>query len=229
MNDKFLAIREWADDERPRERLEKHGAGVLSTAELLAIFLRTGTRNQTAVDVSRELLKGHDGLSHLSRSSVQELCRFKGVGKAKAVSLLAIFELARRIESQNRQKKTKVKKPADVANRYLPFMRDLNREVFKVVLLDSANQIIKDVTITKGTLNSSLVHPREIFKTAIDHMAAGIILLHNHPSGNPEPSAEDISITQQIKEAGELLSIPVLDHIIIAGQEFTSMAELGHL
>lgn len=222
-------IKDWSLQDRPREKLEQLGAARLSSAELIAILLGSGTRNITAVDLARALEKEFSGLTALARSSAHELRRFKGIGKVKSIKLAAAFELARRIESQSDTKKIRVRSPEDLFKHYMPRLRDLNREVFMVVLLDSANQIIRDCTISEGTLNASLVHPREVFRAAIEHLAASIILVHNHPSGNPEPSREDIAVTEQLKEAGNIMSIPVRDHIIIAGRHYTSLAKSGYL
>ncbi|HMV26273.1 DNA repair protein RadC [bacterium] len=222
-------IKDWSSQDRPREKLEQLGAARLSSAELIAILIGSGTRNITAVDLARALEKEFSGLAALARCSTHELRRFKGIGKVKSIKLAAAFELSRRIEAQSDAKKIRVRAPEDLFKHYMPRLRDLNREIFMVVLLDSANQIIRDCTISEGTLNASLVHPREVFRAAIEYMAASIILVHNHPSGNPEPSREDIAVTEQLKEAGIIMSIPVRDHIIIAGRHYTSLAKSGYL
>lgn len=227
----FSAIPEWPEHERPRERLMKHGVDALSEAELLAILLRTGTRNHTAVDVARLLLSKFESLERLSSRSLAELRhhdRKLGLGLAKAATIIAAFELGRRAASKSTTK-DRIHSPEDVARRYSPHLKDKKHESFIVVLLDSANQIIREVKISDGILNSSLVHPREVFKPAIAEPAAAIILLHNHPSGNPEPSAEDLHITRQLVEASKILSIPIHDHIIIAGNTYTSFSERGIL
>ncbi|HNO12258.1 MAG TPA: DNA repair protein RadC [bacterium] len=222
-------MKDWSSQDRPREKLEQLGAARLSSAELIAILIGSGTRNITAVDLARALEKEFSGLAALARCSTHELRRFKGIGKVKSIKLAAAFELSRRIEAQSDAKKIRVRAPEDLFKHYMPRLRDLNREIFMVVLLDSANQIIRDCTISEGTLNASLVHPREVFRAAIEYMAASIILVHNHPSGNPEPSREDIAVTEQLKEAGIIMSIPVRDHIIIAGRHYTSLAKSGYL
>jgi DNA repair protein RadC len=223
-------IKEWPQNERPREKLLAYGASSLSEAELLAILIRTGTREGTAVDVARALLQTHNNsLSSLASRSAQEIMKEKGLKHAKAIALVAAFELGRRAASNYQQDRLQVRSPLDVVNRYQPLMRDLKTEIFKVILLDSANHIIHDAEVSRGTLNSSLAHSREIFRSAISAPAASIILLHNHPSGNPEPSPEDIQITRQIVQAGKIIEIPIHDHIIIAGASYTSFAEKGLL
>lgn len=222
-------IKDWSHEDRPREKLEQRGPSALTDAELLAILIGSGTKRITAVDLAKTLLSEFGHTAELAKCNFQELKQFKGIGKVKAIKLVAAFELMRRTQAQHPSKKTKVKTPEDVADRFIPLLRDLKKEIFRVILLDSANQIIRDVTISEGTLNASLVHPREVFKAAVDDRAASVILLHNHPSGNPEPSAEDISITEQLRQAGRIMGIPVRDHIIVAGSHFTSLAKLGYL
>jgi DNA repair protein RadC len=218
-------IKDWPEAERPREKLMKHGAGVLTDAELLAILIGSGTSKVTAVDLAKRLLVEHRNLRVLAGKSVADLKKFKGIGSARAVSLVSAFELSRRLHAREGEKLDVVRSPEDVAARYIPKLRDLKNEVFLVLLLNSANGIFKEVEISRGSLNASVVHPREVFKRAIDELAAGIILVHNHPSGNRNPSSEDITLTKQIVEAGKVMGIPVHDHIIIAGGAYTSFAE----
>lgn len=222
-------IKDWSHEDRPREKLEQRGPAALTDAELLAILIGSGTQRITALDLAKTLLSEYENIAELAKCNFQELRQFKGIGKVKAIKLVASFEMLRRMQAHRPAKKTKIKTPEDVAEKFIPVLRDLKKEIFRVVLLDSANQIIRDVTISEGTLNASLVHPREVFKAAIDERAASVILLHNHPSGNPEPSAEDISITEQLRQAGKIMGIPVRDHIIVAGAQFTSLAQLGYL
>jgi DNA repair protein RadC len=218
-------IKQWPEAERPREKLIKHGQAALSDAELLAILIGSGTTNVTAVDLAKRLLIEHKNLRELAGKSVSDLKRYKGIGSARAVRLVAAFELVRRVQSQEGGKDVIVRSPEDVAARYIPKLRDLKKEHFLVLLLNSANGVMKEVKISEGSLNASIVHPREVFKAAIDEVAASIILIHNHPSGNPKPSAEDVALTKQIVEAGKVVGIPVHDHIIIAGGGYTSFAE----
>lgn len=222
-------ITDWPKDERPREKLMSHGAAVLSDAELLAIIIRSGTGRITAVDVAKAILTEYGSLGGLASRSFQDLRQFKGLGEVKSLTLVAAFELGRRISSNRTEAKYQISSPEDVARRFQPLLRDLKQEKFIVLLLDSANHLIRDVTVTAGILNSSLVHPREVFQKAISEPAASIILLHNHPSGNPEPSSEDIQITRQLVEAGKIIGIPVHDHIILTAHSFTSFAERGLL
>ncbi|MGA7160693.1 MAG: DNA repair protein RadC [Bacteroidota bacterium] len=220
-------IKDWPLNERPREKLINKGPEVLTEAELLAILIGSGSGKVTAIDLAKTLFVEHKTLRSLAGLSVADLKRFKGIGDARAVLIAAAFELARRLQSSPDPERRVIKSPSDIAKHFVPTLRDLPQEIFVVVLLNSANNITREVTITKGLLNSSLTHPREVFRHAIIEHAASIILVHNHPSGNPEPSQEDISITKQIVEASKVVGIPVHDHIIIAGAEFTSFAERG--
>jgi len=205
----------------------KFGVDSLSDSELLAILLRTGTGHTTAVDLGKGLLKVYGQLFELSRRSAREISRLKGIGLTKACTVVAAFELSRRVSAGSQNGKRKISCSDDIAAIFVPKLSHLKKEVFKVVLLDSANQVLKDVTISSGTLNSSVVHPREVFKAAIDESAASLILLHNHPSGNPDPSEQDIQVTRQLVKAGEIVGISVLDHIIVASGDFTSFVDRG--
>jgi DNA repair protein RadC len=222
-------ISRWPKKERPRERLLQEGPQHLTEAELLGILLGKGMRKKTAIDLARELLDQYGPLQKLFSRSPGELTGVKGIGSAKAATLSAAFELVRRIQSQGDPDKKSFKRSADVANHYLPLMRDLKKEIFKVLLLNRANRLIKEVTISEGTLDASIVHPRDVFREAILEPASGIILIHNHPSGNPNPSEEDLRITKQLVEAGRLLGIKVYDHIILAGESYRSLADDGLL
>jgi DNA repair protein RadC len=220
-------ITRWPKTERPRERLLQHGPQPLTEAELLGILLGKGTRKKTAIDLARELLDQYESLQKLFSRSPSELMKVKGIGSAKAAILSAAFELVRRIQSQKSGAKVSFKRSAEVFEHYLPLMRDLRKEVFKVLLLNRANRLIKEVTISEGTLEASIVHPRDVFREALLEPAAGIILIHNHPSGNATPSEEDLRITKQLVEAGRLLGIKVYDHIILAGESYRSLADDG--
>jgi DNA repair protein RadC len=222
-------IKDWPVDERPREKLLKRGVQALSDAELLAIILRTGTGQSTALDLARRIVADHGTLRRLASRSPQELMRTRGVGKAKAVELIAAFELGRRMQGDPEERRIILRSPEDVARLMIPRLRDQTRELFYVLVLDSQNGLVQEVELTAGTLNASLVHPREVFKAAIDHRAASIIVVHNHPSGNTEPSKEDIQITRQLAEAGKIVDIPVHDHVIVAGSGHVSLAERGYL
>lgn len=221
-------ISSWPKEERPREKLEKYGADSLSDAELLAILIRSGTANLNVVDLSRKILNDNGGITGLGRKSIRSLQNVRGMGPAKVATLVAAFQLgARFAASEALTDHPQMTNPRNVALRFGPSLRLLNHEVFKVILLNSHNRVIRDILLTSGHLNASVVHPREIFKAAIDYLAAAIILMHNHPSGNPEPSREDIEITRKIVESGKIVGIPVLDHIIIADRDFTSLADRG--
>ncbi|HEY6905926.1 MAG TPA: DNA repair protein RadC [Ignavibacteriaceae bacterium] len=213
-------------DDRPREKLLLRGSQNLTDAELIAILLRTGKKAKSVVQIAQELINEHRNLAVLSTKTVSVLTRMPGIGNDKAVTLLAAFELSRRIQVQSRWfSDKKITSPQDVADIFIPMLRDEIKENFIVVCLSSANKIIRYVTVSVGNLNSSVVHPREIFKAAIENDSASIILIHNHPSGNPEPSNEDISITKKVVESGKIMDIPVFDHIIVAGNGFTSFVE----
>jgi DNA repair protein RadC len=220
-------ITQWPRKERPRERLLQHGPQPLTEAELLGILLGKGTKKKTAIDLAREFLDHYESLQRLFSRSPSELMKIKGIGSAKAATLSAAFELVRRIQSQRDIPKAYFKRSSDVVNHYLPFVRDLRKEVFKVLLLNRANRLIKEVTVSEGTLEASIVHPRDVFHEALLEPAAGVILIHNHPSGNPNPSEEDLRITKQLVEAGKLLGIKVYDHIILAGESYRSLADEG--
>ncbi len=222
-------IKEWPIDERPREKLVKYGSESLTNAELIAILLRSGSGKITAVDLAIRMLSDYGSLNSLLGKSINELKKYKGIGSTKAITLVAAFELAKRISTETINKRIKISSPKDVYMRYGPFLKDLKQEVFKVLLLSTSNELLKDVEITKGTLNASLVHPREVFRSAIIEPAAAIILLHNHPSGNSQPSQEDIQITKQLVQASKVVEITIHDHIIIAGNAYFSFAENGLL
>ncbi|WP_073342792.1 RadC family protein [Caldanaerobius fijiensis] len=213
-------------DERPRERMLKYGPEVLSNVELLAIIIRTGTKNESAIKLAERLLNraGEDGLKFLLDSSLEELSKIKGVGLAKAAELKAAIELGIRVQKAARKIHT-ITKPQDIADLLMVEMRYLKKEVFKIVLLNVKNQVISIENISIGNLNSSIVHPREIFNAAIRKYSASIILVHNHPSGDPTPSMEDINVTKRIIEGGKILGIDVLDHIVIGDGTYVSMKQ----
>lgn len=212
---------------RPRERLARDGEKSLSDAELLAIILRTGTQQETALELAQRLLYQFGGLQGLYRCSLSELAKVKGVGMAKACQIKAAMEIGRRSFEGSRSEKIFIRSPSDVARLLMSEMRYLDRENLKAVLLNTRNAVLDVVTVSVGTLNASLAHPRECFKEAIRQSAAAVIFVHNHPSGDPSPSPEDISLTRQLIEAGKLLGIEVLDHIIIGDGVFVSLKERG--
>jgi DNA repair protein RadC len=222
------SIKSWAEGDRPREKLLQHGRHTLSDAELVAILIRTGTKNTTAVDLAREILhKSGNDLAALSRLNPRELARIKGMGMVKAVTLVAALEIGRRRREAEAVKKGKISSSKDVVNLLQPHLSDLIHEEFWLLLLNRANHIIHKSAISKGGISGTVVDPRLIFKAAIEHGASGIILSHNHPSGNTKPSEADIQLTKKIREAGKNLDIEVLDHIIIAGDTFFSFADEG--
>jgi DNA repair protein RadC len=220
-------ISQWPEKERPRERLLQQGAHQLTEAELLGILIGKGTKKRTAIDLARELLDRYESLENLFSRSPSELMKIRGIGSAKAATLSAAFHLVRRVQAKATTNRTTFKRSSDVKNHYLPLMKDLRKEVFKVLLLNRANRLIKEVTISEGTLDASIVHPRDVFREALLESAAGVILLHNHPSGNPAPSEEDIRITKQLAEAGLVMGIKVYDHIIVGGEDHRSLADEG--
>jgi DNA repair protein RadC len=224
-------IHQWSRADRPREKLLERGCAVLSDAELIALIFGSGTHTRegslSAIQLGQALLRAYGSLAGLSRCEVRQMTRVVGIGPAKAVQLAAAFEIGRRVEAQGDGERVQVTCPADVAAVYGPAMRDLKREIFKIVLLNTANIICGDFTISEGGLAASIVEPRAVFQRAVLENAAAIICLHNHPSGNLEPSREDVRITKQLVDAGKLMGIPVHDHLIIGGRGYTSLAERG--
>ena len=226
-------IREMPEGDRPRERLKERGAAALTDAELVAILLRTGMKGQSAVQLAQVLIQKFVSLDELARASVEAIAGTKGVGETKAIQLKAAFELARRLSSRTRDKQPSISSPEDAATLMREDMRTLDREEFWVLLLNTKNGLIKKCPTSRGSLNASIVEPREVFKDAIAASAASMILVHNHPSGDPTPSAEDVTVTKRLVKAGELLNISVLDHIILGhrttgrDRDFASLKELG--
>ncbi len=220
-------IKDLPEDERPRERLEKHGPASLNNAELLAIILRTGTSKASAIELAAILTARFGTIGRLSTASVSEIATIPGIGPAKGCQIAAAFELGRRAAGSIAMKKTAIQSPSDLAEIVMPEMSALPVEHFRAALLDAKNQIIKIAHITQGTLTASLIHPRETFKAAIAENCHAIILIHNHPSGDPAPSREDIEVTKNLAAAGKLLGIKVLDHIVVAHDSFSSMKDLG--
>jgi DNA repair protein RadC len=222
-------IRDWPEDERPREKLIALGPEYLNNSELLAILIRTGSRNQTAVDLAKTVLNRLGDLHQISHLNFKKFSHLKGIGTTKAVTLVTCFELARRIAALPAKQKFKISSPELVYQKYGPLLAHLKKEIFMVLLLNSANILLRDLRISEGTLNASLVHPREVFQAAISEPAASIILMHNHPSGEVQPSMEDKNITQRLIQSGKLLDIPVIDHVIIGENGYFSFKEEGLL
>jgi DNA repair protein RadC len=216
--------------ERPRERLWSLGPAALTTVELLAILLGTGTGGRTALDLAADLLEvGAGSLRRVAMRPRAELLQIEGIGPGKGARLLAAFEVGARLVGEDRPVAPRIREPEDVARLFQPRLRDLQVEEFHLLALDSQSQVLRQVLVTRGLLNSSLVHPREVFRAAIAEAAAGIIVVHNHPSGDPTPSTEDRTITRQLAEAGRLLDLPLYDHVVIAGDRFVSFAAAGLL
>ena len=216
-----MLIKQISEEQRPRERLKFKGVDSLSDAELLAIILQNGSKGENVIDLSNRLITTFD-IGKLNSLSLQELMKIKGIGLAKASKLIAAFELSKRVNSGRICEKV-VKNPSDIANYYIEKLRDLKKEYFIAVFLDSKNKIIKEEVISIGTLNSSLVHPREVFKEAIKNSANSVILVHNHPSGSVEASDEDYRVNKVLAEAGDLVGIKVLDHLVVGGNEWVSV------
>ncbi|MCD6115604.1 DNA repair protein RadC [bacterium] len=220
-------IKDWPEADRPREKMIKYGSSVLSDAELVALLIGSGTRGVSAIDLARRIITLYTGLSKMAACTAGELLKVKGVGPAAVAKIMAAFEIGRRVEAGSYSKGKKITCVEDVVAYYRPLTRDLKKEVFRVVLLDSGNSVIRESIITEGILNASLVHPREVFKVAVDYGAASIIAIHNHPSGNENPSNNDYKVTEQLVKAGKIMGIPLTDHIIIAGKGFYSFAKQG--
>ena len=223
-----MAITDWPAGERPRERLLEQGSDTLSDAELLAIFLRTGVKGKSAVDLARDLLNEFGGLRKMFSADEKEFCQAKGLGLAKYAQLQACLEMSRRFLRESLEREGPLTNSHDAKEFLLLRMRDYKKEVFACLFLDSKNQVIKFEELFKGSLNSSEVHPREVVKQALKHNANALIFAHNHPSGNSKPSQSDIDTTKILSDALTLIGIKVLDHLII-GDKVTSLAELGHI
>lgn len=214
-------------EERPRERLLNDGARALSNQELLAIILRTGSKKESVVQLAHRLLQVFEGLRLLKDATIEELMHIKGIGHTKAVQIIAALELGRRMNQIRQDERFVIRSPQDGANYVMDDMRFLSQEHFVCIYLNTKNQVIQQKTVFIGSLNASIVHPREVFKEAIKRSAASIVCFHNHPSGDPAPSHEDIEVTKRLVESGALLGIEVLDHIIIGDQKFVSLKEKG--
>ena len=223
----YTLIRDLPVSERPRERLRDYGAPALSNAELIAIILRTGQRREGVVALATRLLSSYRGIVGLARVSFSELCNEKGLGEAKAAQLKAALELGRRLSSTQPEERVVVRSPADIANLMLTEMGILEQEHLRVVLLNQRNQVLAVPEVYRGSVNTSLVRVAELFRQAVRQNCPAIVLVHNHPSGDPTPSADDIAMTKQAAEAGRLLDIEVLDHVIIGEGRYLSLKEQG--
>lgn len=228
MHEKHRKTKDLPLSERPYEKCLSYGAGTLSDAELLGIILRVGTKNQTAVEVANSVLlhSGYEsGLVGLYYATIEDLMSIPGIGMVKAVQLKCVAELAVRIAKQERKKMVKFHQPRSVADYYMQEFRFKEQEQVLLVMLDTKGRLIKDALVSSGTVNLSIVDPREIFTISFQNRAVQIILLHNHPSGDPTPSKQDLLITQRIKEAGSLVGVELIDHIIIGDNQYISMRE----
>lgn len=224
-----MSITDWPELERPREKLLSRGAASLSDAELLAIFLRTGTQGVTAVDLSRLLLKQFGSLNALMHAQQTEFCKGHGLGNAKYAQLQAVLEMARRYLHENISNKSTLNNPEDTKRFLKSQLAHQQREVFACLYLDTKHQVIAFEELFFGTIDSASVHPREVVKSALQHNAAAVIFAHNHPSGNSTPSQSDVDITHQLISALKLIDIRVLDHLVIGNSDTSSLAELGHI
>ncbi len=229
-NEKNISIKNWAEDDRPREKLLLKGRAALSDAELIAILIATGNREDSAVGVAKKILSSAgNNLNDLGKLSVNDLKKTKGIGEAKAITIIASLELGRRRKSEEAQEKKQIITSKDAYNFFEPLISDNKHEEFWIVMLNRANKIIGHKKISEGGINGTVADPRIIFKQALENYATSIVLCHNHPSGNIIPSNEDIRLTQKIKEAGKLLDILVLDHIIIGDKKYYSFSDEGSL
>ena len=228
-----LTMKQLPKEDRPYEKCLESGATSLTDAELLAVIIRTGSREETSLELARQILslEGQENrLLGLLHHSLEDYCRIKGVGKVKGAQLMCIGELSRRIwNCKARETPVSFTHPEQIADYYMEDMRHLEQENLKLLLLNTKNILLRDITVSRGTVNASCATPREIYIEALRFRACGIILLHNHPSGDPTPSAEDVAVTRQIQKAGELTAIPLLDHIIIGDGRFISLKERGYI
>lgn len=225
-----LAITQWAEEDRPREKLQLKGKGALSDAELLAIILGSGSGDESAVDLAKRLLRSvNNNLIELGKLDIETLKRFKGIGDAKAISVIAAMELGRRRQAENVLQQAIVKTSVQAYEVLLPYLADLPYEVFMILLLNRRNQLMKAVQISTGGVSGTIVDVRIILKEAIQNLSSGIVLAHNHPSGSLQPSNEDLKITRKLKEGCKLMDILLIDHIIVGNQRYYSFADNGVL
>ena len=228
----YRTVKDLPESERPYEKCERFGAAVLSDAELIAVILRTGSKQERVTELAVRVLnhsRQQKGLLGLHYMTLQELKKIPGIGKVKAIQLLCVAELAKRMAVRTREERISFHNPESIADRYMPMMRHLKKEEVMLLMLDGKMKRIADKIIATGTVNTAVLDTREIFVEALRYEAVYVIVLHNHPSGNPTPSKEDIAVTKRLKQAGELLGIPLKDHIIIGDNAYSSMQELGLL
>ena len=224
-----VMIKNVPKEDRPRERLLKYGSHYLSNQELMAILLGNGTRNESVMVLANRLIIHFEGLNLLKDATIEELTAIKGIGEAKGVLVLAAIELGKRMNKHRHEERYIIRSPEDGADYVMEEMCGLNQEHFVVLFLNTKNQIFHRQTIFIGSLNASIVHPREIFREAVKRSCASIICAHNHPSGDPTPSQEDINVTRRLVESGKMIGIEVLDHLVIGDRKFVSLKEKGYL
>lgn len=220
-------VKDWPRDERPRERLIRHGADSLSDAQLLAIILRTGGGGKGVLALAIEMLDKFGGLREIEAASLSDLSGMKGLGTAKIAQLRAAFTLGKRMMSESPEGNPCFSSSRMVHTYFAPRFKNLKKEVFLSLLLDTKNRLIREVTVSEGTLTNSLIHPREAFREAVRESAASVLFVHNHPSGDPEPSRDDMAVTERLKATGDIVGIRVLDHIIIGDGKYVSLREKG--
>ncbi|MFD1137676.1 RadC family protein [Paenibacillus urinalis] len=222
-------LRDIPQEQRPRERMLEVGAGALSHTELLAILLRTGTKQESAIHIAQRILNEAGSLRNLVDMSVDELCQLKGIGPAKAIQLKAGIELGQRVMQTRLTERPVIRSPRDAADLLMEQLRYLQKEHFVCLFLNTKNHVIAQETLSMGSLNASIVHPREVFRAAMKCSSASIVCAHNHPSGDPAPSPEDIQLTRRLVKAGEIVGIDVLDHIVIGDGKYASLKEQGFI
>ncbi len=228
MAGKYQPIKEWPEEDRPREKLLDRGAAALTDAELLAILLRTGNAGASALDHARLLLSQFGGIKGIDSAPAKELCAIKGIGPAKSAQLKAGLEIGRRLGREKWEAGQALRSSEDVFRHFAELEKE-KREIFYVVLLNNKNRKIREVKISEGSLTASLVHPREVYNPVIRESAAAVIFVHNHPSGDPAPSPEDIEITRRLKQVGEVMGVRVLDHVVIGRDRYYSFSDRGIL
>ena len=229
MLQEIMKMKDVPKTERPRERLLQYGSSHLSNQELLAILLGSGTKKESVMGLSSRLLMHFEGLKLLSEATIEELLSIRGIGQAKGVTLLAALEVGKRIHQYKPEERYVIRSPEDGADYVMEEMRSLNQEHLVALFLNTKNQVIHQQTIFIGSLNTSIVHPREIFREAVKRSAASVVCAHNHPSGDPSPSQEDIHVTRRLVEAGKIMGIELLDHLVIGNNRFISLKEKGYL
>nr|WP_029191197.1 DNA repair protein RadC [Ornithinibacillus scapharcae] len=229
MNTTSLMIKDVPKEDRPRERLLSLGASHLSNQELIAILLGSGTKDESVMALANRVLMHFEGLKLLKDATIEELTAIKGVGVAKGVLILSALEIGKRLSQYKPAERYVIRSPEDGADYLMEELRNLNQEHFVVIFLNTKNQIIHRQTIFIGSLNASIVHPREVYREAVKRSAASIIVAHNHPSGDPTPSQEDIHVTRRLAESGKMIGIELLDHLVIGDRKFVSLKEKGYL